>query len=148
MHAFWSGKIKIVSLRYNTYCIMTEQDIKLLRQDPDGLATYEYLANNIETCSDEDLDAIVDNMTTVDRSGQFTASAARYLHAIDTERYAAAVERLVAATIDKDREHSYLPSLMRGIYGDNYEDDAEQRCAADRNFRRMYQRLYPRTDSL
>ena len=76
---------------------MTEQDIKLLRQDPDGLATYEYLANNIDNCSDEDLDAIVDNMTTVDRSGQFTASAARYLHAIDTERYAAAVERLVAS---------------------------------------------------
>ncbi|MBJ2183717.1 MAG: hypothetical protein JFR38_04290 [Muribaculaceae bacterium] len=126
---------------------MTEQDIKLLKQDPDGLATYEYLANNIETCY-ADLDAIVDNMITVDRSGQFLASAARYLHAIDPQRYAAAVDRLVGATIDKDREHSFLPALMRGIYGDNYAEGAEERCATDRNFRRMYQRLYPRTDTL
>jgi len=126
---------------------MTEQDIKLLRQDPDGLATYEYLANNIDTC-DADLDAIVSNMIDVDRTGQFLASAARYLHAIDSAHYADAVERLVAATIDKDREHNYLPSLMRGIYGDNYEENAGRLCASDRNFRRMYQRLFPRQDSL
>lgn len=126
---------------------MTEQDIKLLKQDADGLATYEYLANNIETCFD-DLDAIIDNMTNVDRTGQFLASAARYLHAIDSERYADAVEKLVAATIDKDREHAYLPSLIRGIYGDNFAEGAEERCATDRNFRRMYQRLFPRPDSL
>ncbi|MDE6136164.1 MAG: hypothetical protein K2F97_01665 [Muribaculaceae bacterium] len=126
---------------------MTEQDIKMLKQDADGLATYEYLANNIETCFD-DLDAIIDNMTNVDRTGQFLASAARYLHAIDSERYAAAVEKLVAATIDKDREHAYLPSLIRGIYGDNFAEGAEERCATDRNFRRMYQRLFPRPDSL
>lgn len=126
---------------------MTEQDIKLLKQDPDGLATYEYLANNIEHC-DADMDAIVDNMVAVDRTGQFLASAARYLHAIDPVRYASAVERLVAATIDKDREHAYLPALMRGIYGDNFAEGAEQRCATDRNFRRIYQRLYPRPDSL
>ncbi|MDE6161342.1 MAG: hypothetical protein K2F77_06765 [Muribaculaceae bacterium] len=126
---------------------MTEQDLKTLRQDPDGLATYEYLANNIDTCFD-DLDVIVDNMIAVDRSGQFLASAARYLNAIDPERYDEAVARLVAATIDKDREHAYLPALMRGIYGDNFADGATERCATDRNFRRMYQRLYPRTDTL
>lgn len=126
---------------------MTEQDKKLLKQDADGLATYEYLANNIETCFD-DLDAIIENMTNVDRTGQFLASAARYLHAIDSERYAPAVEKLVAATIDKDREHAYLPALIRGIYGDNFAEGAEERCATDRNFRRMYQRLFPRPDSL
>ena len=126
---------------------MTEQDIKLLKQDPDGLATYEYLANNIDTC-DADLDTIDSNMIDVDRTGQFLASAARYLHAVDAARYADAVERLVAATIGKDREHNYLPSLMRGIYGDNYEENAGQLCASDRNFRRMYQRIYPRQDSL
>ena len=126
---------------------MTEQDKKLLKQDADGLATYEYLANNIETCFD-DLDAIIENMTNVDRTGQFLASAARYLHAIDSERYAPAVEMLVAATIDKDREHAYLPALIRGIYGDNFAEGAEERCATDRNFRRMYQRLFPRPDSL
>ena len=106
---------------------MTEQDKKLLKQD---------------------LDAIIENMTNVDRTGQFLASAARYLHAIDSERYAPAVEKLVAATIDKDREHAYLPALIRGIYGDNFAEGAEERCATDRNFRRMYQRLFPRPDSL
>ena len=126
---------------------MTEQDKKLLKQDADGLATYEYLANNIETCFD-DLDAIIENMTNVDRTGQFLASAARYLHAIDSERYAPAVEKLVAACTDKDREHAYLPALIRGIYGDNFAEGAEERCATDRNFRRMYQRLFPRPDSL
>lgn len=35
---------------------MTQEDTKRLQNDPDGLLTYEYLANNIETC-DEDLDA-------------------------------------------------------------------------------------------
>ena len=103
---------------------MTEQDKKLLKQDADGLATYEYLANNIETCFD-DLDAIIENMTNVDRRGQS-----------------------VAATNDKDREHAYLPALIRGIYGDNFAEGAEERCATDRNFRRMYQRLFPRPDSL
>lgn len=126
---------------------MTEQDIKRLKQDTDGLATYEYLANNIDTC-DADIDAIVDNMVAVDHTGQFLASAARYLHAIDPARYAGAIERLVGAAIDKDREHAYLPALIRGIYGDNFLEGAEERCAADRNFRRMYQRLYPRQNSL
>ena len=97
---------------------MTEQDKKLLKQDADGLATYEYLANNIETCFD-DLDAIIENMTNVDRTGQF-----------------------------HDREPAYLPALIRGIYGDNFAEGAEERCATDRNFRRMYQRLFPRPDSL
>ena len=126
---------------------MTEQDRKSLRQDTDGLVTYEYLANHIDTC-EADMDTIVDNMVNADRTGQFLASAARYLHAIDPQRYAAVIDKLVSATIDKDREHNYLPALMRGIYGDDYATDAEQRCATDRNFRRMYQRLFPRTDTL
>lgn len=126
---------------------MTEQELKSLRQDTDGLISYEYLANHIDTC-EADLDTIVESMVNADRTGQFLASAARYLQAIDPQRYAAVIEKLVSATIDKDREHSYLPALMRGIYGDNYEEGAEQRCATDRNFRRMYQRLFPRTDTL
>ena len=126
---------------------MTDEDMKILRQDADGLVTYEYLANHIDTC-DADMDAIIDNMITADRTGQFLASAARYLHAIDASRYAAAVERLVGAAIDKDREHAYLPTLLRSIYGENFAEGAEERCAADRNFRRLYQRLYPRANSL
>lgn len=126
---------------------MTAEDQKRLKDDPDGLLTYEYIANNIETI-DEDLDTLIDNIISVDLSGQFTASTARYLHAIDAARYAAAVGRLVAATIDKDREHRYLPDVLSGIYGQDYNDHADELSASDDNFRRIYKRLFPKPDSL
>lgn len=126
---------------------MTQEDTKRLQNDPDGLLTYEYLANNIETC-DDDLDAIVENIIRVDRSGQFTASAARYLNAIDSGKYAAAISALVTATIDKDREHKYLADILTGIYGPNWEARAEDLKATDDNFRRIHKRLFPKADSL
>ena len=126
---------------------MNEDLKKKLSRDPNGLLTYEYIANNIDSI-DDIMPQLVDNMIMVDPKGQFVASTARYLHAIDPVKYASAIDTLVKAAIDKDREHSYLPSLIRGIYGDNYEEGATERCATDRNFRRMYQRLNPRPDSL
>ncbi len=122
---------------------MTENDIKALRQDPDGLLTYEYLANHIGECQPADIDALIENMERVDLSGQFLASAARYLNAIDAQGYAPAIRTLVAAAIDKDREHKYLPGLMHGLYGNDCLDRAEQLCGCDDNFRRIYKRLYP-----
>jgi hypothetical protein len=127
---------------------MTEDDKKLLRQDQDGLENYEYLANHIDSCEEEDLDVIVNNMITVDRTGQYLASAARYLHAIDAEKYAKAVKQLVAATIDKDREHKFLADILTSIYGENYQDKAEELSNSDNNFRRIYKRLFPNPDSL
>lgn len=127
---------------------MTEDDFKKLSRDPDGLLTYEYLANHIGECTPDVLDRIVENMKKVDLSGQFLASAARYLNAIDPEGYAPAIRDLVAATIDKDREHRYLPDLMSGLYGPDYASRATQLCAADDNFRRIYKRLYPSAGSL
>lgn len=126
---------------------MTPENAKLLKQDPDGLITYEYLANNIETCHD-DIDALVDNLVRVDLSGQFLASSARYLHAIDPEKYAETVRKLVAATIDKDREHRYLPGILSALYGDDYESHAAELSAKDDNFRRIYKRLFPKPESL
>lgn len=123
---------------------MTEDDKKQLSLDPDGLKTYEYLANHIDTCGD-DIDALVENMIDVDLTGQFLASAARYLHAIDAKGYADAVRKLVAATIDKDREHRYLADLLQSIYGEDYQARAEQLSASDNNFRRIYKRLFPKT---
>lgn len=122
---------------------MTEQDLKALRRDPDGLLTYEYLANHIGQCGPEDIDLLIENMGRVDLSGQFLASAARYLNAIDPEGYAPAIRTLVAAAIDKDREHRYLPALMQGLYGEDCLDRVNQLCASDDNFRRIYKRLYP-----
>lgn len=125
---------------------MTNDDAKRLVGDPDGLLTYEYLANNIENC-DEDIEWLVDNVVRVDLSGQFTASAARYLHAIDPDKYGDAVNALVAATIGKDREHRYLQALLAGIYGNDYQAKAAELSLTDDNFRRIYKRLYPANDS-
>lgn len=120
---------------------MTPDDLKTLRQDPDGLLTYEYLANHIEEC-DADLDTLMENLVRVDLNGQFLASTARYLHAIDAERYAPQIKMLVAATIDKDREHRYLGDILTAIYGTDYAARAAELSAADDNFRRIYKRLY------
>jgi hypothetical protein len=121
---------------------MTDDELKTLSTDPDGLLTYEYIANNIGKC-DEDLDKLVDNLRKVDLTGQFMASAARFLNAIDAERYAESVRTLVAATIDRDREHRYIGDLMQSLYGEDYAERAAELSAVDNNFRRMYKRLYP-----
>ena len=121
---------------------MNEDDIKALASDPDGLANYEYLANNIGRC-DEDIPAIIDNMQAADFTGQYLASAARFLHAIDAGRYAEAVRRLVALTIDRDRERRYLGDLLTCIYGEDYAARAAELSASDNNFRRIYKRLFP-----
>lgn len=121
---------------------MTNEDIKALSKDPDGLLTYEYIANHISTC-DEDMDFLSSNMVNVDKTGQFVASAARYLFAIDGERYAHVINKLIAAAIDKDRERRYLGDLMQAIYGEDYVSRADQLNVTDDNFRRIYKRLYP-----
>lgn len=126
---------------------MTSDDLNKLRQDPDGLLTYEYLANNIED-PNLNLDELIDNMVRVDLNGQFLASGARYLHAIDPEKYAAPVCRLVAATIDKDREHRYLADILNSIYGTDYAERCTELAATDDNFRRIYKRLFPNPESL
>lgn len=114
---------------------------KELAKDANGLLTYEYIANNIDSCF-EDMDWLVENMVSVDLTGQFVASAARYLYAIDSARYKSYISTLIASVIDKDREHRYLPGLIQGIWGDDYESRAEE-LKDDDNFRRIYKRLYP-----
>lgn len=121
---------------------MTEDEKKRLALDADGLLTYEYIANHIGTC-ELDIEWLVDNMIRVDNNGQFTGSAARYLSAIDPQQFRPQIAALVAATIDKDREHRYLPALLLGIWGDDCEAHAAELSAADDNFRRIYKRLHP-----
>lgn len=121
---------------------MTNEDKKRLDADTDGLLTYEYIANNINTCESE-IDELIDNMIRVDLSGQFVVSAARYLAAVDARTFAAPINRLAAAAIEKDREHRYLPDLLTALYGSDYNDHIEELKATDDNFRRIYKRLYP-----
>lgn len=122
---------------------LTEEQLKRLSSDIDGLATYEFIANNIENLTEEEIETLASNMIKVDMSGQFTASAARYLSAINSEMYVSAVRRLVAATIDRDREHRYIADLLPAIWGADYADRADELKASDNNFRRIYKRLFP-----
>lgn len=120
---------------------MNEDDKKLLSKDPDGLLTYEYLANNINNIADV-IDEVVDNMLKVDTTGQFVVSAARYLHAIDPDTYRGAISRLVSGAIEKDRERRYIGDLLT-MWGDDYAERADDLSALDDNFRRIYKRVYP-----
>ena len=121
---------------------MDQELKKELSKDPDGLLTYEYIANNIDTCQ-EIIDDLVENMILVDRNGQFLVSAARYLNAIDSEYYAPQISRLIAAAIEKDREHRYIGDLLQGIWGTGYASRVDELNASDDNFRRIYKRLFP-----
>ena len=88
-----------------------------LSKDPDGLQTYEFIANNIQE--------IVPIL------------------AIDCEKYASQISRLIEAAIDKDRERNYLAQLLPSIWGEDYEARHEELNASDNNFRRIYKRVYP-----
>ena len=121
--------------------MIEESAKKRLEKDSNGLLTYEYIANNIDSCF-EDMDWLVASMITVDLSGQFVASAARYLYAIDADGYKEFISQLIAAVIEKDREHRYLPGVIQGIWGDDYAQHVEE-LSKDDNFRRIYKRLYP-----
>ena len=121
---------------------MDESLKKQLSNDSDGLLTYEYIANNIGLI-DEIMPELADNIISVDMSGQFVVSAARYLNAIDKDKYTDSIDKLIKAAIEKDRERKYLGDLAVSIWGDDYKEKAEELIAVDDNFRRIYKRLYP-----
>ena len=114
-----------------------------LRKDPNGLMTYEYIANHIDNI-DDIMPELVDNIIAVDKTSQFVVSTARYLHAIDASKYSACIDLLIKAAIARDREHVYLGDLAASIWGVDYKDRAQELSASDDNFRRIYKRLYPK----
>lgn len=115
-----------------------------LSRDPDGLLTYEYIANHIGTCAD-DMPYLVENMIRVDLTGQFLVSASRYLAAIDRQRYRPEIDRLVAAAIDRDRERRFIADLLPSLWGADYADHVIELAEADNNFRRIYKRVVTRS---
>ena len=121
---------------------MDKDTKKLLENDTNGLLTYEFIANNMGSI-DDDMAALVDNMILKDRTGQFVVSTARYLNAIDHEKYADSIDLLVKAAIAKDRDHVYLSYLAASLWGDDFKERAAELSASDDNFRRIYKRLYP-----
>ncbi|MDE6283567.1 MAG: hypothetical protein K2L97_06220 [Muribaculaceae bacterium] len=121
---------------------MEEDVIKKLSADTDGLLTYEYIANHIDTVEPQ-LPWLIDNMEKVDLTGQFVISAARYLFAIDPMLFAPHIDRLIKSGIDKDRERRYLGDMLRQMYGADYAERWAELSATDDNFRRIYKRIYP-----
>jgi hypothetical protein len=120
---------------------MTES-IKRLLSDSDGMATYDYIVNNVDTCVG-DLPDLIDNLVRVDRTGQFLASTVRFLAAVDRESFRPFLGPLIDAAIDKDRERRYIGSLLEALWGADYKDKADSLCRTDDNFRRIYKRIYP-----
>ncbi len=118
-----------------------DEVLKQLRNDADGLLTYEYIANHIDECGPF-MPELVQNMIDVDKSGQFIVSAARYLSAIDRHTYADQISKLVAAAISRDRDRKYIPDLLPSLWGPDYETRAEQLSETDDNFRRIYKRVF------
>ena len=116
--------------------------IKELENDPDGMATYEYIVNNVDSCLEE-MPVLIDNLRRVDLSGQFLASTARFLHAVDAVRFGGCIPTLIEGAISKDRERRYIGSLLEAIWGVDYNDRAGELMASDDNFRRIYKRIYP-----
>ena len=86
---------------------------------------------------------MIEHLKKTDTSGQFLASTARFLHAINPEKFDSYLEVLVAAAIEKDKEMKYISSLLEALWGPDYEEKAEQLQRDDDSFRRIYKRLYP-----
>lgn len=118
-----------------------DESLKHLTDDTDGMATYEWIVNNPEVGAEE-MSFLIENLKRCDISGQFLASSARFLHAVDREAYAEWIPQLVEGVIEKDRERRYIGSLLEAIWGVDYKERAEELRESDDNFRRIYKRLY------
>lgn len=109
---------------------------------PDGLASYEILVNNIGGDKQLIVNAIRD-IISCDATGQFCASAARFLSAMDSGSFADEIDSLLKAVIDKDRDKHYMPALLSAIWGDDYMIRADELRDTDDNFRRIFKRVHP-----
>lgn len=139
-------------MKFIYFCVQKTKNImnqipKNLENDVDGMSTYEYIVNNVDICTQQ-MDGLVENLKRVDRSGQFLASSARFLHAVDSDRFAEWLPSLIDGAISKDRERRYIGSLLEAIWGADYRERAAELNATDDNFRRIYKRIYPEETSV
>ena len=118
------------------------ENLKNLTGDQDGMATYDYIVNNVDSCIDS-MPELIDNLRRCDISGQFLASTARFLCAVDREKFADWIQPLVEGAIEKDRERRYIGALLQAIWGADYKERADELKVSDDTFRRIYKRVYP-----
>lgn len=110
--------------------------------DSQGMALYEYIVNNVDTCAEE-MDSLICDLKKADSSGQFLASTARFLAAVDREKFEDVLPQLIEAAIEKDRERRYIGQLLEAIWGKDYAERVETLRAEDDVFRRLYKRVFP-----
>lgn len=113
-----------------------------ISSEGDGMAIYENIVNNVEDCHDR-LDNLIMDLKRADPSGQFLASTARFLAAVDRQRFNEFLPVLIEAAIERDRERRYIPQLLEAIWGKDYAERKEELRAEDDVFRRLYKRVYP-----
>ncbi len=118
------------------------EKLKHIEEDTDGMGAYDYIVNNVDVCI-EDMPELIAHLKRVDHTGQFLASSARFLAAVDRERFESIIEELIEGAIDKDRERRYIGSLLEAIWGKDFRERTELLQATDNNFRRIFKRIYP-----
>lgn len=136
--------------RQTIYDIANQDDMAQDKNDfPEnkGMELYEYIVDNVDALP-ESPDEIVAKLRAVDNSGQFFASTARFLAAVDRERYEKWLTPLIEGAIERDRERRYIGSLLEAIWGADYEDRLEHLRQTDNNFRRIYRRIHPEDDAM
>ncbi len=77
-----------------------------------GMEVYQYIVDHCDTCCEE-MDALILKLRQVDTSGQFLASTARYLAAVDRAKFEPWLGSLIEGAIDKDRERRYISHCSR-----------------------------------
>lgn len=107
----------------------------------EGMKIYEFIVDNAES-SDLQMGDMVMKLRNADTTGQFLCSTARYLAAVDRERFDSWIAPLVEGAIEKDRDRRYIGSLLEALWGADYRDRVEELKVSDDNFRRIYKRLY------
>lgn len=109
-----------------------------------GMQIYEYVVDNALT-GDLVMSDVLSRLRRADTTGQFLASTARYLAAVDRARYESWIGPLVEAAIEKDRDRKYIGSLLDALWGSDYKERAEILSQTDDNFRRIYKRIFSAT---
>lgn len=107
----------------------------------DGLTIYQYIVDHCEACI-PNMSELICQLKHVDTTGQFLASTARYLAAVDREAFEPWLAPIIEGAIEKDRERKYIGSLLEAIWGEDYESRAEILKEQDNNFRRIYKRIH------
>lgn len=115
--------------------------------EQEGMNVYQYIVDHCDSCSAE-MPSLIEKMRNVDTSGQFLASTARYLAAVDREKFEPWLATLIEGAIERDRERRYIGSLLQAIWGDDYESRAAELKITDNNFRRIYKRIYPEDQAM